>query len=74
MYFLDLQEVYFNTFDGVPDKHRGRTISVTPMPWNRASRAGTPRRVNFQVTTKSGDANIRLLSINLNGGEDNKYI
>ena len=64
----------FNTFDGTQDKHFGSEFSVTPAFWNKVTGAGTKRVVNFHVTAKSNETQVQLLAININGGEEIRWI
>jgi hypothetical protein len=66
--------VTFNTFDGTQDKHLGSEFFVTPAFWNKVTGAGTKRIVNFHVTAKSNETEVKLISIHLNGGEEIRLI
>ena len=70
LFYILLQEVTFDTFDGIQDKREGNKFWVTPAFWNKITEAGKKRVVNFLVTSKTPDTEISLLKIGFNGGEE----
>ena len=60
------------SYEGTPDKSKGKKFTVTPAEWNSVTPAGSIRSVKFQLFNEEDQEKVNLLAITINGGKELK--